>query len=571
MLWQTRLAALPIFAVTLSLLACGKPKQTGKPIPDEAPVPDAYGYVVDLKQGWTNDTQRAFYDTPQGSEIMPYGWLLALEQAGNDKRFLDPANIDRFRYLPRKPSKSNPDGLPVGWTRGNDSSGKAWFGLTCAACHTTQINYTLPSTKQTIEFQVDGAPTLADFSRMALDLVAALRATAHNADKFDRFAKVVLRGNDNENTRAALRGELEQVTASLHTRNEINKTPVEYGFGRIDAIGFIFNQTMSTLPSMPQNAKPSDAPASYPFLWGTGQSNVVQWTGFAPNGPRGAGALVRNGGEVVGVFGKVELTDKETYASSLKLENLGELENWLDELRAPVWPENILPKIDKDKAALGKPLYAKLCARCHVVVAPEDQAKAYNTVVTPIGEINTDPTELNNMLQREYDAGLYAGKKGSVIAGETIPSRTTALDALTNAVIGSLLHRNKETLEALIAEHAIETGKAIKNVTGYKGRPLNGIWATAPFLHNGSVPNLYELLLPAAERSQSFTLGSREFDPVKVGFTMDQPATAEAYAPFNFDTTLKGNSNAGHEYFGDGGAPLSEEERWQLVEYMKTL
>jgi hypothetical protein len=96
----------------------------------------------------------------------------------------------------------------------------------------------------------------------------------------------------------------------------------------------------------------------------------------------------------------------------------------------------------------------------------------------------------------------------------------------------------------------------------YKARPLNGIWSAAPFLHNGSVPNLYEMLLPASQRSKQFAVGRREFDPVKVGLV-----TEPAEGTFLFDTTLEGNTNVGHEF----GAHLSEAERWQLVEYLKTL
>ena len=98
----------------------------------------------------------------------------------------------------------------------------------------------------------------------------------------------------------------------------------------------------------------------------------------------------------------------------------------------------------------------------------------------------------------------------------------------------------------------------------YKARPLNGIWATAPYLHNGSVPNLYELLLTKDERSDTFYLGSREFDPVNVGFV-----TAKSSAnKFEFDTKLIGNSKEGHEY---GTSELSDPERMELVEYLKTL
>ncbi len=115
---------------------------------------------------------------------------------------------------------------------------------------------------------------------------------------------------------------------------------------------------------------------------------------------------------------------------------------------------------------------------------------------------------------------------------------------------------------------------------GYKARPLNGIWATAPFLHNGSVPNLYQLLLPDDQRVKSFYVGSREFDPVNVGFQVDEFAGG-----FQFRTEaedgqpIPGNSNAGHsgkfytQTMGDDGSfrDFSDEERSALVEYMKTL
>ena len=96
----------------------------------------------------------------------------------------------------------------------------------------------------------------------------------------------------------------------------------------------------------------------------------------------------------------------------------------------------------------------------------------------------------------------------------------------------------------------------------YQARQLDGVWATAPYLHNGSVPTLYDLLLPPAERPRSFPLGHREYDPEKVGYVTD--AAAPVYV---FDTSVDGNSNAGHDF----GTGLSDAERWDLVEYLKTL
>ncbi|HEX2572198.1 MAG TPA: di-heme-cytochrome C peroxidase [Polyangia bacterium] len=557
--------------------ACWRASQQGKIIWGGERVADAYGDVIELDQGWTDDTQQAFYNTPQGSDIIPYAWAQVLEQKDSNKAFLDPAHIERFRYLPRKKTSSNPDGLPVGWTKGKDASGREWLGMACASCHTGQIEYTNPKTRQTMAIRIDGAPTLADFNSMNVALVAALKATLDDQAKFDRFAKGVLKGADSPEARSTLRKDLMSQTEVLHARNEINKAPVEYGFGRIDAIGFIFNQTMSVLPGIPENAKPSDAPASYPFLWGTDQSDVVQWTGFAAN-LRGAGALVRNGGEVIGAYGHIKLTQGDTYESSLMIENLGKYEDWVRELAPPAWPASVFPPIDQAKADRGRVLFESACAGCHRVI-PRDKAitTTYVAPITPIDALGTDPTELFNMNDRIYQAGIYNGKKSGVLAGQVIGTsknddRTTGLNPLINAVVGSLLRHPGESIKSFIEEHAARTSSPCQSPAGYKARPLNGIWATAPYLHNGSVPNLYELLLPAAQRSKTFPLGSREYDPVRVGYAMEQPKTADGYTPFVFDVRHKGNSNAGHEFLATpDGVPFTEEQRWQLVEYMKTL
>jgi len=104
----------------------------------------------------------------------------------------------------------------------------------------------------------------------------------------------------------------------------------------------------------------------------------------------------------------------------------------------------------------------------------------------------------------------------------------------------------------------------------YKANPAEGMWANAPYLHNGSVPNLYELLSPASERSARFYVG-RDFDPVRVGVD-----TSGGSGRFLLDTTLLGNSNAGHSFQDGGGTGvigrrLAEAERWAIVEYMKSL
>ena len=113
----------------------------------------------------------------------------------------------------------------------------------------------------------------------------------------------------------------------------------------------------------------------------------------------------------------------------------------------------------------------------------------------------------------------------------------------------------------------------------YKARPLAGVWATAPYLHNGSVPNLYQLLSPVYQRDKQFYMGSRDFDPYRVGVHTD-PAARGA---FLLDTAGHGNANTGHEFragyrpwtpgappaHGVIGPELSDHQRWAIIEYLK--
>ncbi|WOH80465.1 di-heme-cytochrome C peroxidase [Bradyrhizobium sp. BEA-2-5] len=117
----------------------------------------------------------------------------------------------------------------------------------------------------------------------------------------------------------------------------------------------------------------------------------------------------------------------------------------------------------------------------------------------------------------------------------------------------------------------------------YRARPLDGVWATAPYLHNGSVPTLKDMLLPQSQRPTSFCVGSRKFDPVNVGLvTKTRSSDACAAGLTDFNVSLLGNSNRGHSFEGKEtditklppgviGPELTDTERRALLEYLKTL
>jgi hypothetical protein len=104
-----------------------------------------------------------------------------------------------------------------------------------------------------------------------------------------------------------------------------------------------------------------------------------------------------------------------------------------------------------------------------------------------------------------------------------------------------------------------------RKTNGYANHPLDGIWLRAPYLHNGSVPTLRDLLEPPALRPRVFYRGYDLYDSQKVGFVSDVPrAGVQAFTLY--DTSVPGNSNAGHLY----GTTLSDDEKRAIVEYLKT-
>jgi len=111
----------------------------------------------------------------------------------------------------------------------------------------------------------------------------------------------------------------------------------------------------------------------------------------------------------------------------------------------------------------------------------------------------------------------------------------------------------------------VREGLVEEPLSGYVAQFLDGIWLRAPYLHNGSVPTLYDLILPAAQRPKQFYRGYNLYDPVKVGYvTVGDEAE---HAGTLHDTGARANSAQGHDF----GTGLSEEHRWALVEYLKTL
>lgn len=523
-----------------------------------------------LEQNWSDATAEWFYNVPQGSKLLPYNWFLHLEQSDSAVLFRDSQHFAGFGYLPRQPDSANPDGLAVGFVKDGNH-----LGMTCAACHTGVVRV-----EQTA-FLVDGAPTQGDFETLLRELSAALSQTALPGAKFERFADAVLGAGSSLGDRLALRAELKEVAkfrAGYNARNLPPTAPLAFGPGRVDAIGAIFNEVSTTFVQEPGNFAVANAPVDYPCLWDTPQHDKVQWNGSIPNfkiaalaprtGTPDVGALGRNAGEVIGVFGYVDLTKIGLlgyggYATTVEKDNLIEIENTLRTLWSPQWPVEF-GEIDADDRVAGQSLFREYCARCHD--DSFDRTSPTRKVKAVLTRSGTDPLMAANYATRTAKSGLLEGRfktlPGLGRFGKTALVNEMLFHVAVQMTVGPDAPIEPPTASDLPPQESLVTvrnpGVNPRDLV-YKGRPLNGTWATAPYLHNGSVRTLDELLKKPEQRETSFHKGTLEFDPVGVGF--------EDGGPFLFDATLPGNSNLGHDY----GPEFTEEERRQLVAYMKSL
>jgi hypothetical protein len=163
--------------------------------------------------------------------------------------------------------------------------------------------------------------------------------------------------------------------------------------------------------------------------------------------------------------------------------------------------------------------------------------------------------------------GALIGKKGKLIGSAA--TTFLGIDRRPKVIVGDDDVMSPDEIRAIRRANCLSDDSEI---LAYKARPLDGIWATAPYLHNGSVPTLWHLLLPASQRPTNFWLGSREYDPVAVGYVWDKKPVGQSFEFRSVDANgkiINGNGNGGHEY---GVQRLSQgDNRKALVEYLKTL
>jgi hypothetical protein len=573
------------------------------PLPPEQPV------AVDQGPYWSGFSRAAYYTVDQGSRLMPLGWFRALKRP-DGTAFLS-GRLARYGYLRNYEAPASD--LPVGFTTNGPANDK-WIGMNCAACHTRQIDV------GTVSYRIDGGPAIADFQAFLADLDTAVAHLLADPPTFKTFAADVLGGHPSDGDVAKLRAAVQAwfVPYDLLIQRALPSAK-PWGPARLDAVGMIFDRLtgldIGSTPghTIPANIKQADSPVRYPFLWNASRQDFTQWPGFAANGDTLLG-LARNTGEVIGVFAQFHPSKdaikyphmKVDYTSVNSSDTLGllALEQLITLLGPPKfqWPTD--PALVKEGADIfNLPTEKGGCVECH-----GEQPGAFRGPVptwkTPILDVGTDNREWTMLGVPgdpawpgwQVDTGVLSGAEIPFITDKLKPV-DSAFSVLGTSVIGTILQRIVNLGDNMAQPNAADTGPGSDLLTAgvhahssrsqelklafvnpdklavgeppfkYESRVLHGIWATAPYLHNGSVPTLADLLKPAADRPASFKVGPA-YDPVNVGLATDQTAFNYTLKTTGCDQRTSGDSNCGHEF---GTKTLTPEQKKALLEYLKTL
>ncbi len=398
--------------------------------------------------------------------------------------------------------------LPIGVSR-RQRLGFDQVGLNCAVCHTGTVRESEESEPVIVAGMPSHQLLLQDFFRFVLDCTLDPRFTADNV--LGRIAEggTELSPFDRFLYRLALIPRTREQTLQLERQLALimGDRVTDWGPGRVDTFnpykGMQFHWQLDRLP-----IEELTAASDFPSLWNQAprEGMDLHWDG------NNSSLMERNLSASLGA-GVTPVT--------IDHERLGRVREWVETLPPPEYP---FP-VDRELAARGAAVYAEHCTECHADHRFKDGEITGSRVgkVEKLADVGTDPYRLSSYTET-FAANQYT-----------------------------------------LYPDSRYRFSHFRKTDGYANQPLDGIWARAPYLHNGSVPTLRDLLEPPEARPKSFYRGYDVFDPEKVGFVSTVGREGKTRY-FRFDTTLPANGNGGHLW----GTELPPEDKDAIVEYMKT-
>jgi hypothetical protein len=546
-----------------------------------------------ITNGLTNEERQVAYTMDEGIQYLSINILMALKRPNDTGlRVMDElllAKPERFGLLPNyvNPQFDTPLGITVSQDQATPSTQYAPIGgIACFTCHTSLI-----SNDKGQFFLVDGAASRFQVDRFLAEMLKSMVATLINPIEFDAFyARYQTRVA--ANITSELTSETKELTPLVQQAFLTNNTAdLEKNIPAISTLAdahpttaslatkngmylyivrrLIFFLAQTKYGNKPSGSHVSDGgpgranpwsvaknmisdkylhsksvieggPVSVPYNWDFDRQKMVFWSGTTNS------MLERNLAQCVSLL---TIFDEKTYESTCSIKKITAVSAYASKVHAPTWPEDILGAIDHDKASRGKVLYKDRCLSCHDPVASQTTTGSANYNYLDVG---TDDNYVKG--QMEYIDGK---------------------DIFPN-MISPFINRVKEVaalhIEGMnyIDLYNLESGRfpavwIMPVGNRIVAKPLAGVWATAPYLHNGSVPTIWDLLQPVEDRPKQFHIGGYVYDTLKLGYFGDKSL------PDGFDFIIGcencvGNSNQGHEF----GIEMSDDEKWDLIEFMKS-
>ena len=398
--------------------------------------------------------------------------------------------------------------LPIGFSQGNISLfmglGQKGVGQNCATCHAGSLRDNSDSQPQIITSMPSNTVNLEGYIKFLAEVAVDKRFTAK-----EMMPQIeALGANLNPLEKLIYRYfSIPQTRDGLITQGSqfaFLDRQSAYGPGRVDTFSSYKIRQFGFSPDLLED-KEINGIADFPSIWQQKprQGMQLHWDG------NNTLVAERNNSAALALV----------TPTTIDFDAIHRVADWLWELPPPAYPY----EINQELASVGERIYQNNCASCHAF----DGVKVGK--VTPIEEIATDRGRLD--------------------------SYTYELLSNQNTLFSGISYQGKD-----------QRFQNFRKTNGYSNMPLDGVWLRAPYLHNGSVPTLRDLLEVPENRPREFYRGYDVFEREKVGFISNvEQEKGKKY--FKFDTTLPGNSNSGHIY----GTDLPSEDKEALIEYLKTL
>ncbi len=441
-------------------------------------------------------------------------------------------------------------------------------------------------------------------------------------NRFDRFAQRVLGTQYSAVTKAELAADLQSLIEASQQSFDI--VDVQEGFSRLDALNRIGNQVFAKDLNRRENYQPINAPVNYPHIWTASWFKWVQYDGsimqpLVRNVGESMGVSAQISFDAKRTRGHLQSSIPVENLIWLEDFLMGDAFN--QGLQAPKWPFAPVQETS-ESYQLGKSLYEERCQGCHLPVIGDDKIKQHlkpikymrdgkphqtkdhllDVVIVDQQEIGTDPAQGDVLVSRMVNTtakkgtgsddsqqnavgvnGIVCGQNTEQLLDQQFVTKSKkhnvdlvdglrvtdggdlsfalGLGAVVQQTIQSWFDKNFIKDEKLIDELSGGRPNCLQAGQGYKARPLNGVWATAPFLHNGSVATIRDLICkPQQDRPKYVILGDIRYDPENVG--LYQASDSQQLAAktresgnlytdaglFVLDTRIAGNSNLGHSF-----------------------